>query len=528
MKKLVKLANSIPLIPLVWITIVEYWKKLESVEIDDNHYILELSYWDKDIPLDKDDVLKKLIALKNDVCNSYYTKEVLLNTCGFATEWVPLIWNLESPKSFLFTFTELTNLAKKIGPLKSILKPLSTNETYKIINDFVFETTNLKLDRSGTCASCGHCVSTKCSDNILDFSKRVKDIFSHKNVCRATWNPKYVCATNGSKYFQRGEYVILSYKDKSYNAKILYQRRGFNNEPGKVALVSDEGVGFFPHHPTCSYNADCPFYTQKHGLYSENDEDYILIKNHDYNKNYQNGEDNFKSSLNFDSWVNSAIKKIRVCLKCKASINFNKLPECSLAESELPIIPPAFIGNNKLEYLKEPNLVEKNLTGCFKANTYIIKLIPSLYQKNQKKNVPGINSLGLENRPDLQKANRGHVMTFKMPMEEIRNKFIKDNSIPGPSRLSELDTIFKYVIMYPTGSKEEAEKIAKDLPIRYARKYVVTALLKYFFKHHHPRLYPRNNSEVTIAKCTAEMIFEKNPCGSLVTIHKDHPDADEA
>ena len=90
-------------------------------------------------------------------------------------------------------------------------------------------------------------------------------------------------------------------------------------------------------------------------------------------------------SLNFDSWVNSAIKKIRVCLKCKASINFNKLPECSLAESELPIIPPAFIENNKLEYLKEPNLVEKNLTGCFKANTYIIKLIPSLYQKNQKK-----------------------------------------------------------------------------------------------------------------------------------------------
>ena len=124
LKKLVKLANSIPLIPLVWITIVEYWKKLESVEIDDNHYILELSYWDKDIPLDKDDVLKKLIALKNDVCNSYYTKEVLLNTCGFATEWVPLIWNLESPKSFLFTFTELTNLAKKKWSVKIYLKTI--------------------------------------------------------------------------------------------------------------------------------------------------------------------------------------------------------------------------------------------------------------------------------------------------------------------------------------------------------------------------------------------------------------------
>ena len=348
LKKLVKLANSIPLIPLVWITIVEYWKKLEIVEIDDNHYILELSYWDTDIPRDKQDVLKKLIALKNDVCNSYYTKEVLLNTCGFATEWVPSIWNLESPKSFLFTVTELTNLANKIGPLKSILKPISTNETYKIINDFVSETTNQKLDRSGTCASCGHCVSTKCNDNMLDFCESVKDIFSHKNVCRATWHPKYVSAPNGSKYFQRGEYVILSYKDKSYNAKILYQRRGFNNEPGKVALVSDEGAGFFPQHPTCSYNADCPFYNQKHGLYSENNEDYILIKKLDYNKNYQNQGNNFKSSLNFDSWVNSATKKIRVCLKCKASINSNKLPECSLAESELPIIPPAFIVNNIL------------------------------------------------------------------------------------------------------------------------------------------------------------------------------------
>ena len=528
LEKLVKLANSIPLIPLVWITLVEYWQKVEIEEIGNNHYILELSYWDTDVPKDKEDVLKKLIALKDDICSSYYVKEVLLNTCGFATEWVQTIWNLESPESFLFTITELTTLANMIGPLKSILKPISTNETYKIINDFVSETTDQKLERSGTCASCGHCVSTKCNDNMLDFSESVKKIFSHKNVCTATWDPKDVSVPNGSKFFKRGECVILSYKGKSYNAKILYQRRGFNNEPGKVALVSDEGVGYFPHHPTCSYNADCPFYTQKHGLYSEKNEDYILIKKHDYNKDYESQEDNSKSSLNFDSWVTSPNKKIRVCLKCKASINSKKLPESSLAQSELPIIPPAFIINNKLEYLKEPNLVEKKLTGCFKANTYIIKLIPSMYQKNRKKNLPGINSIGLENRPDLQKANRGHVMTFKMPMEKIRNKFIKDNSIPGPSTLSELETIFKYVIMHPTGSKEEAEKIAKNLPIRYARKNVVKTLLQYFFKHHHPRLYPRNNSEAKIAICTAELKFNKNPCGSLVTIHKDHPDAEAA
>ena len=100
----------------------------------------------------------------------------------------------------------------------------------------------------------------------------------------------------------------------------------------------------------------------------------------------------------------------------------------SIAESELPIIPPAYIEKN-LVYLKKPTLVEKNLTGCFKANTYIIKLVPSLSQINNKKTVPGLNALGLENRPDLQKANRGHVMTFKMPMEKIRNKFLEENSI---------------------------------------------------------------------------------------------------
>ena len=113
-----------------------------------------------------------------------------MNTCGFATEWVPSIWNLDTPKSFLFTITEFTNLANKIGPLKYILKPISTNETYKIINDFISETSNQKLERSGTCASCGHCVSTKNNDNTLDFCETVKSIFSHPNVCKATWHAK--------------------------------------------------------------------------------------------------------------------------------------------------------------------------------------------------------------------------------------------------------------------------------------------------------------------------------------------------
>ena len=44
LKKLVNLAIYIPLIPLVWTTIVEYWRKIEKGQIDDNHYILELPY----------------------------------------------------------------------------------------------------------------------------------------------------------------------------------------------------------------------------------------------------------------------------------------------------------------------------------------------------------------------------------------------------------------------------------------------------------------------------------------------------
>ena len=122
--ELTKLANSIPLIPLVWITLVEYWEKLQKEKIDNKLYTLELPYWDTQEITTNTDVLRKLINVKNDICESNYLKEVLLNTCGFATEWVPSIWNLNHLKCFLFTVTELTLLASKIGPLKYILKPI--------------------------------------------------------------------------------------------------------------------------------------------------------------------------------------------------------------------------------------------------------------------------------------------------------------------------------------------------------------------------------------------------------------------
>ena len=74
--------------------------------------------------------------------------------------------------------------------------------------------------------------------------------------------------------------------------------------------------------------------------------------------------------------------------------------------------------------------------------------------------------------------------------------------------------------MHPTGTKEEAEKIASTLQIRQARKHIVRKLLKYYFTYHHPNLYPRSNSDEVLSKRMSEKKTESNPCGTLVTIHK--------
>ena len=56
-----------------------------------------------------------------------------------------------------------------------------------------------------------------------------------------------------------------------------------------------------------------------------------------------------------------------------------------------------------------------------------------------------------------------------MPMDKIRKRFFDDNFTQGPAKISELETVFKYVIMHPTGTKEEAEKIAAKITYK-ARK----------------------------------------------------------
>ena len=190
--KLVKIVNSIPLIPLVWSTLIKYWKEFDNANITEGDHILKLNFWNDKCPKTSQDVLLELAKIEEDISCSYYVREVILNTCGFVTEWVKTIWHLDKIECFSFTITELTLLANKIGPLSSILKPICTTEAYNMINDFVTETSNEKLDRSGTCASCGHCVSTTCEKHTLDFDENVKAIFSHNNVCVATWDPNNI------------------------------------------------------------------------------------------------------------------------------------------------------------------------------------------------------------------------------------------------------------------------------------------------------------------------------------------------
>ena len=525
---LVSLATSLPLISLVWSTLIAHLKTIEDEDTCALATISKLSLWSDTCPATISAVLPVLEKIKNDVRMSCYIKETLLNTCGHATEWVPTIWNLDHPHHLLFTLTELISLSQTIGPLGSILKPVSTTESYEIINDFLSITRNEILERGGTCASCGVCVSTTCESNVLLFNDTVKRIFLHRNVCKATWNPVYItAASTSSKIFTRGISVTLLHCGITYNATVLYQRRGVNTEPGLVALAQTDENSFFPQHPPCTYQLDCPFYTQKHGFLTLNEKTYILLDKHDYNLEWGLTPKNQKPSLNVNSWVGAHHNILRICIKCKNDIGNDSLPRSSFAFSELPVVPPAFLTVSMPEFLEEPNLVEKSLTSCFRANSYIVKMIPSMYQKNRKNTAPGINSLGLENRPDLQKAKRGHIMTFKMPMEEIRKKFLDGGSVPGPVSPSELEYIFKFVVMNPTSSLEETMAYAAKLPIRHARKKLVIRVLKYFFTHHHPRLYPRENHEEVIRRCTSTPEDEQT-CGTLVTIHRTHPDASAA
>ena len=72
---------------------------------------------------------------------------------------------------------------------------------------------------------------------------------------------------------------------------------------------------------------------------------------YNYNVEFKFKPDNHKTSLNFDSWIGKDRQKIRVCLKCKEKIIIGELPKNSIAESELPVVPPATMVNGKLIYL---------------------------------------------------------------------------------------------------------------------------------------------------------------------------------
>ena len=46
LKEVIKIANSIPLIPLVWLTLVECLQKVDKRNIDCKYFLTELQYWD--------------------------------------------------------------------------------------------------------------------------------------------------------------------------------------------------------------------------------------------------------------------------------------------------------------------------------------------------------------------------------------------------------------------------------------------------------------------------------------------------
>ena len=45
--------------------------------------ILNISFWNNEVPRTKNDVLRSLISIRDDISESIYVKEMLLNTCGF-------------------------------------------------------------------------------------------------------------------------------------------------------------------------------------------------------------------------------------------------------------------------------------------------------------------------------------------------------------------------------------------------------------------------------------------------------------
>ena len=203
------------------------------------------------------------------------------------------------------------------------------------------------------------------------------------------------------------------------------------------------------------------------------------------------------------------------------SIVSGSLPRMSLANTELPIVTPVSPNGQLLPTLR---LSELGIVSAFRGNQYIVKLIPKLKQKRAK-TLPALTKQHNENREDLQRASRGHLMTFINPITAIRKAFLAGEDVVAPN-FSGLESLVKYVILGPGFTKEALKKRASTLPIRIARRSVIHQWLEYLFTFHHPRLYSAQKRDTSLSKCST--LAEKTRTGYLVYIHKKSKDADHA
>ena len=70
---MVKIVNSIPLIPLVWSTLIKYWKEFENANITEGDDILKLNFWGDKCPKTSQDVLLALHKIEKDISCSFPT-----------------------------------------------------------------------------------------------------------------------------------------------------------------------------------------------------------------------------------------------------------------------------------------------------------------------------------------------------------------------------------------------------------------------------------------------------------------------
>ena len=183
------------------------------------------------------------------------------------TEKGQTLWTFQNPSSFLLTFSELLSLSEDLQPLANILRPISSDEGYSNMHAFNVQNSEEMLERSKTCASCGLMVRNNSIP--IHFSNHVNRLFSHKNCCRAVFNPLDIELENDDvdhqpNIFKPKDAVILTTSDGNrYPCKVVYQRRGIDDDAGLVALRFPQSS---PNIPPCPNDRSCPYFTQRHGF----------------------------------------------------------------------------------------------------------------------------------------------------------------------------------------------------------------------------------------------------------------------